>query len=1248
MKSLRIFAVLFALTFAAIAHVQAWVEKPGNFPLPKGTTITMVMNFDAVPNPAGTTWYALCDDAMEKWNAYMADLQLAGTPGAIAPPASFIQNIYFSPTYFGHEWGSSVASTDGILTSADVILDATYAWDATTFEEVVMHELGHVLGLDHPDQAGQSVVALMDSNDWVGPQLYPDDIAGIQTLHGRPSPITFTTPPAAQAVRIGATVNFTVAAIGTPHFGGAADPAPVSYQWTRNTVDIPGAISTTLTLTNVQNATGGAYAVRVWNGVESVTSAPALLTILPPDSAPVITTQPVAQTVDYGATATFSVVASGYPYPTYQWQKAGVDIPGGTAATLTLGNVALEAAGQYRVIVANSLGSVPSTAVSLTVNPVAPAITVQPVAKAVVAGTTATFSVTATGVPTPTYQWQRNEENITGATLATLTLPNVQVAAAGQYRVIVSNSGGNATSTAVPLTVAAAPALPSVVTQPLPQAVAVGSTATFSVVANGVPTPTYQWQKWSSNGDLSIVTGATSATLTIPNVQASDAANYRAVLTNGSGIVNSEWAALTITTAPSKPVITQQPASQIASVGGNVTLLVVATGGTPTLTYQWQKGGSNVPGATASTLPLTNLQASDAGNYTVIVGNSAGTTTSAVANLTLTIAPTAPVITKQPVAQVVNVGGTATFSVTATGTPTPTYRWQKGTVDIPGATLATLTLPNVQAGAAGQYRVIVANSAGSKTSDQAPLTVTSAPVITTQPADVSVLVGASVSFEVVASGIPAPTYQWSMNGQPVAGRTSATYPAFTAAASHNGYTFSCAVTNAAGTVTTRTATLTVTAPAAPVIVTQPADVIGEIGTQASFTVVATGVPAPTYQWLLNGQPAGGQTAASFIPFTIAGYHNNWTFSCVVTNASGSVTTRAARLTVGSPVPPVIVTQPQPLGLAAGQPGSLEVAATGASSFQWFRNGVGISGATGSTLAFPSLGSADAGIYDCAITGTGGNSLSAPVVVGIVPAAGQRTAGAVTTRTEWQDIHHPNGAVYDQFLLNGAAGTFTAGESKIARCSYLDENESIVQVEMSGTGAITIVLANATGPMAPALYNQVGIEYMKGKATVILSGADETTHFTIYSVGTFTNPGVTRPDVPYAGWADVAAAGVISSDGKLGGIHQGNVGYNATSGLTGLYAPTVTSIGGLVVVHDIEASDSAQPYLFFGTGGTVNVKIAGSNLAQPNADSITVRGLSKITMGAGQDSCGRDAPALAIQTALVNEAGDDVTAALVGP
>ncbi len=377
------------------------------------------------------------------------------------------------------------------------------------------------------------------------------------------------------------------------------------------------------------------------------------------------------------------------------------------------------------------------------------------------------------------------------------------------------------------------------------------------------------------------------------------------------------------------------------------------------------------------------------------------------------------------------------------------------------------------------------------------------------------------------------------------------------------------------------------------------------------------------------------------------------FRLTVTDAENATLVRAVGIrVVPATVRPALDQSPLNTTVRAGVEGRLIATASGAAPlrFDWFKDGQLVSGGNDGVLSRTVVAPADAGFYDVIVTdGTGASVLSRPAILGVLPAAGARTAGSVETRAEWQDIRHLNGATYDQFLLTGVAGTFTADPGEIARMSFLDPNDSIVQVEMSGAGAITVVLADPQGPVPPALYNQSGIAYMKGKPTVILAGADESTHFTIYSVGTATNPGVTRPEVNYAGWAEVAAAGILSTDGRLGGIHQGNVLYRSATGYTGVLAPEVGALGSLGVVHEIAASGTALPYLYFGAGGTVTLKIAGGTLAQPNGEWLTVRGLARLQLGAGQDSCGRGAPAGAIRGDLVDDAGTNVTAAVVeGP
>ena len=445
-------------------------------------------------------------------------------------------------------------------------------------------------------------------------------------------------------------------------------------------------------------------------------------------TAPSITAQPASTSVTAGGSASFSVAATGSPAPAYQWQKGGTDITGATSATLSLTNVQNTDAGTYDVVVSNSSGSVTSASATLTVNAVAtaPAITSQPAAMTVTAGGSASFTVTATGSPAPTYQWQKGGAAIGGASSASLSLTNVQSSDAGTYSVVVSNSAGSVTSASATLTVnpATAPATaPSITTQPASTTVTAGGNASFSVTATGSPAPTYQWQKGGA-----AIGGATSASLSLTNVQSSDAGTYSVVVSNSAGSVTSANATLTVnpaTTPGTAPSITAQPVSTTVTTGGNASFSVTAAG-SPAPTYQWQKGGAAIGGATSASLSLTNVQSFDAGTYSVVVSNSAGSVTSANASLTVTAATspgTSPSIATQPANLMLPAGYSGSLSVTATGTAPLSYQWRLNGAAIPGATGSTLPLASVQASASGNYSVVVTNASGSVTSNIATVTV---------------------------------------------------------------------------------------------------------------------------------------------------------------------------------------------------------------------------------------------------------------------------------------------------------------------------------------------------------------------------------------------------------------------------------------------------------------------------------------------------------------------------------------------
>ena len=175
------------------------------------------------------------------------------------------------------------------------------------------------------------------------------------------------------------------------------------------------------------------------------------------NSPPTITTQPQSLTVTNGDNASFTVVASGNPAPTYQWRKSGTNISGAMSPTYGISGVTTNNAGGYDVVVANSSGSVTSVVATLTVvvpptnSP--PTITTQPQSLTVTNGDNASFAVVASGNPAPTYQWRKSGTNISGATSPTYGISGVTTNNAGGYDVVVANSSGSVTSIVATLTV---------------------------------------------------------------------------------------------------------------------------------------------------------------------------------------------------------------------------------------------------------------------------------------------------------------------------------------------------------------------------------------------------------------------------------------------------------------------------------------------------------------------------------------------------------------------------------------------------------------------------------------------------------------------------------------------------------------------------------------------------------------------------------------------------------------------------
>jgi len=266
-------------------------------------------------------------------------------------------------------------------------------------------------------------------------------------------------------------------------------------------------------------------------------------------------------------------------------------------------------------------------------------------------------------------------------------------------------------------------------------------------------------------------------------------------------------------TNPVPPSLSVQPANAAVNAGQTATFVTSATGTSP-ISYQWRKNGASIPGGMASsyTTPATTL-ADNGAKFDVVVSNSAGSVTSSPATLTVSPASMAPTITMQPVNQTVITGQMATFTVTAIGASPLSYQWRKNLTVISGANAPSYTTPATSITDNGaKFDLIVSNSLGTATSNQAILTVNSAPVaptITTQPANQTVAAGQTATFSVVATGTAPLTYQWQKNGSAISGATATSYTTPVTTTADSGELFRVVVTNSAGNVTSNSATLTV-------------------------------------------------------------------------------------------------------------------------------------------------------------------------------------------------------------------------------------------------------------------------------------------------------------------------------------------------------------------------------------------------------------------------------------------------------
>jgi hypothetical protein len=391
--------------------------------------------------------------------------------------------------------------------------------------------------------------------------------AALSVYSGAPAAVapTIVTQPVDVTVNAGNTATFAVGVDGS---------GPLSFQWLKDGVRIPGSTSAVLTLAGVTTGMAGDYSVVVSNAASSsVTSGAAALTVNPNSapSAPSITTQPATLIVAPGGSGMLAVAATGSGPLSYQWLADGTPMGGETHAVLFIYNAGPSAEAHYAVRISNSLGDVVSGEVQVILLG-APFITQHPTDTTGLENATATFSVAANSSGLH-YQWLRNGLTIGNATEASYTTPTLTTADSGAvYSVIVYNGAGVALSQSAVLTVLAFTP-PSVTQHPVNTSVAAGSAAPLCATFAGTPPFDVQMTRWSGSAWLPVLAvrrlfDNAQACTTTPVLQLSDnGAMFRFELVSGPGQAYGATtnAAMITVTAPPTAITATTLASRATS-----------------------------------------------------------------------------------------------------------------------------------------------------------------------------------------------------------------------------------------------------------------------------------------------------------------------------------------------------------------------------------------------------------------------------------------------------------------------------------------------------------------------------------------------------------------------------------------------------------------------------------------------------------------------------------------------------------
>jgi hypothetical protein len=508
--------------------------------------------------------------------------------------------------------------------------------------------------------------------------------------------------------------------------------------------------------------------------------------------------------------------------------------------------------------------------------------------------------------------------------------------------------------------------------------------------------------------------------------------------------------------AKTTPVITwATPAAVTYGTALSATQLNASTTIAGTFTYTPATG--TILNAGAGQALSVTFTPTDTVNY----NGSSGSTTITVNQAAQTItfgALASHITTDAPFTLTGSASSGLSVAYTSSNTAVATVSGNTVTVVGPGSTNLTATQP-------GNANFLAASPVAQALSVLAP----TAPSFTTQPSNQS---GSSAAFVVVAAGVPTPTLQWQTSADGSTNWTnlsaSGIYSGVTAAtlvisgATPGTYYYRCLAANGVGTnAVSSAASLSVSAPPAtpttiaPFFLVQPSSQSVPAGTNVFFSAAAAGSPTPALQWFKNGAPISGATSGSLGlgAVTIA---DAATYTVSATSSSGSVVSQSAVLTVAAA--PVITNQSGSQSVVAGASVTFSVTATGspALTYQWFKSGALVAGATSSVLSLSAVTAADAATYTVAVTNSVGSVTSAGAVLTVA------ALPVITTQPASQSASIGATAAFSVAVSGTGPFSYQWRKNTVPLASSTSSILSLSGIQAADAANYDVVVSNAAG------------------------------------------------------------------------------------------------------------------------------------------------------------------------------------------